>query len=197
MHALSAAIDAPDWVLAQMPSGYQNRVAEIRRLSAELEDMGRFGRLLWSIGPDLREAVLDLFGALRFQAELLEGNGGSSIAVRFDAQRRLLLHIAGTEATIDKQSSEVAHVFGMIHQMATDYDRVALVANCDRMHQPSDRPDSVAPDALRLLQRMGANVVAAPTLFKVWVAAGHDVEQARRLIGRLHEQDGGTFTLPA
>lgn len=195
MHALvTAAVDAPDWVLAEMPSGYQNRVVEIRRLSAELEDMGRFGRLLWAIGPELRTSAAELFGALRFGTEPA-GPNGSALAVSLESQRRLLLHIASAESTIDKQSTEVAQVFAMLHQTAAEHDRVVLVTNGDRMQAPANRAPHVAPDALKLLQRMGVNVVAAPTLFKLWTVAGTNPDQARRLVMRLHEQDGGLFEI--
>ena len=194
MHALvTAAVDAPDWVLAEMPSGYQNRVVEIRRLSAELEDMGRFGRLLWAIGPELRTSVIEFFGALRLGTEPVGPNG--AVAVALESQRRLLVHISSAESTIDKQSTEVAQVFAMIHQMAGEHDRVVLVTNGDRMQAPANRAPHVAPDALKLLQRLGANVVAAPTLFKLWTVAGTNPDQARRLVTRMHEQDGGLFEI--
>ncbi len=196
MHALvAAAVDTPDWVMAEMPSGYQNRVVEIRRLSAELEDMGRFGRLLWAIGPELRTSVVELFGALRLGADSV-GPNGSVLAVPLESQRRLLIHVSSAETTIDKQSSELAQVFGMLHQMAGEHDRVVLVANGDRMQAPAKRTPQVSPEGLKLLQRMGVNVVAAPLLFKLWTVAGTNQEQARRLVNRLHEQDGGVFEIP-
>jgi hypothetical protein len=195
--ATQLAVDVPDWVVAEMPPGYQNRVAEIRRLTEELQDMNRFARLLWSIGPSLRDSVRDVFTGLKFDVEPLDGAGNSGLAVKLEPKRRLLLHVSSTEGTIDKKSPEIAQVFRMLHEVAADEDRVALVANGDRMRQPSARSDYLTAEALRLLQRMGANCMTAPTLFKLWGLGVQDLERARKYIWRLHEQDGGTFVLPA
>lgn len=191
------AVDAPDWVIAEMPPGYQNRVAEIRRLTEELKDMDRFSRLLWAIGPELRESVRDVFAALKFDAELMNGPAESVVAVGLDVNRRLLLHVSGTEGTIDKRSAEVAQVFKMLHEFAGEDDRVVLVSNGDRMKQPADRAEEVSPEALKLVERMGANAVTAPTLFRLWALFGQEPERARRYVGQLHEQDGGVFGLPS
>ncbi|MGE0702805.1 MAG: hypothetical protein AB7F99_08360 [Vicinamibacterales bacterium] len=190
---VAAAVDAPDWVLSEMPPGYQNRVAEIRRLSAELEDMSRFGRLLWAIGPSLRESVVDLFAALRFNAEPLP-SVESTVAAKLD-HRRLLMLVSSADRTIDKQGPEVAQTFALLHQTAGEHDRVVLITNGDRMQAPVSRAPQIAPDALKLLQRMGVNILPAPTLFKLWTVAGHNVDQAKRLVSRLHEQDGGLFEI--
>ena len=196
MNARAQLADPPAWVAAEMPPGYQNRLAEIRRLSEELQDMDRYGRLLWAIGPTLRESVRDVFTALKLDVELMEGSADSAIAVKLDIKRRLLLHVSATEGAVDKKSPEIAHVFRMLHEVAGDSDRVVLVVNGDRMNQPTERPEPVTAEALKLLQRMGANCVTAPTLFKLWGLAVQDPERARKFVGRLHEQDGGIFALP-
>jgi hypothetical protein len=110
---------------------------------------------------------------------------------------RLLFHVSETEETIDKKSAEIAHVFRLLHEFAGEKDRVVLIANGDRLNQPSDRSAHVSADALKLLQRMGANCVAAPTLFKLWGLSVQDLEKARAHVGRLHEQDGGMYVLPS
>jgi hypothetical protein len=197
MNTRALAVDTPDWVIAQMPPGYRNRVAEIRRLSEELQDMDRFARLLWAIGPDLREAVRDVFTALKFDVEQMNGAAESVVAVGLGPSRRLLFHVSQTEETIDKKSAEIAHVFRLLHEFAGEHDRVVLITNGDRLNQPSDRSAPISGDALKLLQRMGANCVAAPTLFKLWGLSVQDPDTARTYVGRLHEQDGGTFVLPS
>ena len=40
-----------------MPPGYQTRLGEIERLSADLDAMDRIGRVLWESGEPLRDAV--------------------------------------------------------------------------------------------------------------------------------------------
>jgi hypothetical protein len=192
-----AVVDVPDWVVAEMPPGYQNRMAEIRRLTEELQDMNRFARLLWAIGPALRESVRDVIGTLKFDVEPTNGMGDAAIFVKLDGKRRLLMHVSATENTIDKKSAEIAQVFRMLHEFAGEDDRVVLVANGDRMNQPSGRAEPLNAEALRLLQRMGANCVTAPTIFKLWGLAVQDLDRARKYTARLHEQDGGMFALPS
>jgi hypothetical protein len=197
MNALAqvAAIDTPDWVVAEMPPGYQNRVAEIRRLSEELQEMSRFAKLLWAIGPELRESVRDVFTALKFEVTLMDAPSDLALAVKLDGKRHLLLLVSATENTIDKKSAEIAQVFKMLHEVAGEHDRVVLVTNGDRLHQPADRAEPLSPEALKMLQRLGANSVTAPTLFKLWSLSGQDADRARKYVERLHEQDGGGFTL--
>ena len=45
----------PEWMSAEMPSGYHNRVAEIIRLTTDLEKLGRYGRLLTDTGSPLAD----------------------------------------------------------------------------------------------------------------------------------------------
>jgi hypothetical protein len=190
------AVGVPEWVIAEMPPGYQNRMAEIKRLSEELQDMDRFARLLWAIGPALRESVRDVFSTLKLEVTPIE-NMESALGVKVDLKRRLLVYVSGTEATIDKKSGELAAIFRLLQEVAGEHDRVVLVANGDRLNQPADRSDPIGSEALRLLQRMGVNGVIAPTLFKLWGVAMQDQERARKHLVRLHEQDGGIFGLPA
>jgi hypothetical protein len=158
--------------------------------------MSRFAQLLWAIGSDLREPVREAFTALKFDTELVE-TPQPAVAVRLDGQRRLLLHVSSVEGPIDKKSAEIEQAFRLLHQVAGERDRVVLVVNNDRMHPPASRPESITPDAMRLLQRMGINCVAAPTLFRLWTVASHNVDRARKFVNQLHEQDGGTVTLSA
>ena len=194
--AEAAVRSAPDWFLAEMPRGYQTRVAEIQRLSADLHGMDRIGRLLWEIGLPLKEAVRDVFVALKFEAELTSGATAPEVTVKLDAKRRLLLYVSETEGTIQKKGAEVAHTFQMLHEFARDEDRVVLVANSDRVTQPSDRGQSITPDALSFLSRMGVNFLTTPTLFKLWTGSLQDQNRARTYIEQLYAQDGGTFLLP-
>ncbi len=197
MHALAVAIDTPEWVVAEMPPGYQTRIAEIQRLSEELQGMSRYAQLLWSIGEDLREPVRGAFATLKFEAALMEAPAESAVAVTLDGQRRLLLHVSSAEETLDRRSAEIEHAFHLLHQVAGERDRVVLVTNNDRMHPPGERQDAISPEALRLLERMGVNCVTGPTLFKIWILGNQSVERARRFVDLIHDQDGGTITFPA
>ena len=185
----------PEWLAAEMPPGYNTRLLEIQRLSEELQGMGRFGRLLWTAGDELTDAVREAFIALKYDAAPTPGLPSSSVTVNLDAHRRLLLHVSSSEGPIEKKGPDLAHLFQMLHEVADDNDRIVLVANCDPATRPADRRDPIDPDAMKLLRRLGANVLLAPTLFAVWTLSLQDRERARAAIERLHAQDGGTFEL--
>jgi hypothetical protein len=185
---------APDWVTAEMPPGYHNRLAEIQRLSDDLRAMDPFGRLLWGAGPGLTEAVRDAVLALKFEAAPIPSTV-SGLAVKLDAGR-LLLHVAQGAAVIKKRSPELAHVFQMLQESAEDGDRVVLVANSEPALPPTDRTEGIEPEAVLFLRRMGANFMASAAVFRLWNLSLFDQDRARGYVERLHAQDGGIFSLP-
>ena len=191
------ALHRPDWVVAEMPPGYRNRLEELQRLSRELEELGRFGRLLCTVGLELRDAVWDVLVALELDAATAPGPNGSSIVVNLDRQRRLLLHVSASEQAIQKRSGDLAHVFQIIHEQAGNGDRVVLIANPTPDLRPADRRESVDAEALSLLKRLGANYVSGPTLFALWSLSLQDRPRARAIVDLIHAQDGGVFALPA
>ena len=186
-----------DWVVAEMPPGYQTRVAEIRRLTADLQEMSRFGRLLCEVGARLGEAVRDVFASLKFEAELIPGPVCTGVAVKLDGRSRLLLHVSWNEQIVEKKSPEIAHVFQMLHELAGEHDRVVLVTNSEPATRPAGRAEALAADALAFLSRMGASHVAAPTLFALWKLSLQEPDRAREQVQRLHAHTGGTFQLPS
>lgn len=185
----------PDWLAAEMPPGYNTRLLEIQRLSEELRAMGQFGRLLWTSGDALSDAVREAFAALKFDAVSTPGMPPSSVTVNVDAHRRLFVHVSSSEGPIEKKGPDLAHVFQMLHEVAGDDDRIVLVTNCQPATPPADRRDPIDPDAMKLLRRLGANVLPTPTLFNLWTLSLQDRDRARAWIERLHAQDGGTFEL--
>lgn len=188
---------SPEWLATEMPPGYQTRVLEIERLSRELRDMERFGRLLWGTGRDLDESVTDVLGALRLQAEPLPALGASSLAVRLEDRRRLLVHISSSQGVIQKKHESLARVFQILHEVAEDTDRVVLIGNSEPEKRPAERSDPLAPDALDLLVRLGANFVSTSTLFALWLIALQEPKAVDSYFERLHAQAGGVFQLPA
>jgi hypothetical protein len=184
----------PDWLPAEMPPGYNTRLLEIQRLSEELRTMGQFGRLLWTTGDELADAVREAFVALKFDIASTPAMPASSVTVNLDGRRRLLLHVSRSEA-IEKKSPDLAHVFQMLHEVANDDDRIVLVANTDPATRPADRRDPIDAEAMKLLRRLGANLLLAPTLFAVWTLSLQDRDRARSSIERLHAQDGGLFEI--
>ncbi len=190
-----AVAGAPDWMVAEMPPGYQTRLLEIERLSADLQAMDRIGRVLWETGEALSDAVGTLFAALKCEVDPAPGDKGA-ITVGFGGSRRLLLVVSGAGSPIQKTNEELARSFQAV-QFAGANDRVVLVVNNHPATPPVDRPDPVLPDALGVLQRMGVNVLTAVALFRLWRLSLEDQQKARNALDRLHMQDGGQFLLPA
>jgi hypothetical protein len=184
----------PEWLAAEMPPGYRNRLEEMERLARDLDAMGRFGRLLTAAGPDLRDAVLETFLAIGFDAGPARPDG---IIVTVDPGRRLLVHVSAGDGAIGRRDPALAQVFQMLHEIAGDGDRVVLVANHEPETRPADRGPGIDTDALALLKRLAANFLPSPVLFTIWSASLQDRPHARSIVERLHAQDGGVFAAPA
>jgi hypothetical protein len=88
-------------------------------------------------------------------------------------------------------------VFSMLNETAEATDRVVLVANSSPEARPSERVAPVGPEALDLLQRMAVNVLTGPSVFALWLLSLDEKDRARKIVERLHDQDGGVFQLPA
>ena len=187
----------PAWLTAEMPPGYRNRLEEIERLSRELDQLSRFGSLLYSVGDALSAAVKEACAALDFETVATRRPGGLSVDVKLDSARRVLFHVSASDAVIQRKSQDLAHVFQMLHEVAGADDRVVLIANHHPDTRPADRPEGIEADALNLLKRLGANYLPAPALFAIWSASLQNRDLARGSIDRLHAQDGGAFVLPA
>lgn len=187
---------APSWLAGEMPPGYQTRLAEIERLSRDLETMGKFGGLLWKAGPALRGLVQEAFGAFKFEAGPMDGGDPASLMVTLNNTHRLLIHVSSGLSPVKKKSEDIAQVFKLVHETAEERDRVLLVANHDPDVAPSVRSEGIEPEALNLLRRLGANFVSGPTLFALWTLSLQAPDRTRTQIERLQSQDGGVFALP-
>lgn len=186
----------PGWLAAEMPPGYQTRLAEIERLSRDLDTMGRFGGLLWQAGPALHHIVREAFAAFKFETGPVPDGDASSLVVTINNNRHLLLHVSSSQSPIQKKGDDLAQVFRLVHETAEEGDRVVLVANTDPASPPASRPEGVEAEALNLLRRLGANFVSGPTLFSLWKLSLQAPDRTRAHIERLHDQDGGVFALP-
>jgi len=184
--------EAPDWLVGEMPPGYQTRLAEIQRLSEDLHAMEAIGRVLWTSGAPLKEAVHALATALKCDVSVAAG-ADQPITVKLDGSRSLLLYVSASATPIPKASDELTRVFQAV-QLAGAHDRVVLVANNDPATPPTERADPVLPDALTVLQRMGVNVTTTATLFSLWKVSSESPQRVRAALDRLHAQDGGPFT---
>jgi len=190
------ALHQPDWLAAEMPPGYRNRLEELQRLARELEELERFGRLLCAVGPELGGAVRDMLAALELDIVAAPAGTESSIVVKLDSGRRLFLYVSPSEHPVQRRSQELAHVFQIIHEQASEGDRVVLIANHSPTVRPVERRYGVDAEAVSLLKRLGANYVAGPTLFTLWSLSLQDRKRAREVFDRIHAQDGGVFVMP-
>src|SRR4029453_5727746 len=118
------ALHQPDWLAAEMPPGYRNRLEELQRLSRELEKLERFGRLLCAVGPELGGPVRESPAALELDIVAPPAGTESSIVVKLDFGRRLFLYVSPSEHPVQRRSQELAHVFQIIHEQASEGDRV-------------------------------------------------------------------------
>ncbi|MBP1625523.1 MAG: hypothetical protein H6Q07_3545 [Acidobacteria bacterium] len=122
-----AVAGAPNWIVAEMPPGYQTRLLEIERLSADLKAMDDIGCLLWETGEALRDAVGTLFAALKCEVDPTPGDTGA-IAVGLGGSRRLLLVLSGTDSPIQKRNEDLARSFQAV-QFPSAYCR-GWVSTC-------------------------------------------------------------------
>jgi len=191
-----SAVDlGPDWVVAEMPPGYQNRVAEIQRLAADLESMGRFGRLLTETGARLGETVRDVLASLQYDATLTVDGNVTTVVAPLD-RGRIYMHIASDGQLIQKKSPEIARVFQLL-QASDDRDHIVLITNAEPDRRPADRGQALSAEAAGFITRMGASHLAATILFALWKLSLEEPDRAREQVVRLHAHEGGVFELPA
>lgn len=185
------AATPPDWMVAEMPPGYQTRLDEIERLSAELKTMDGIGCIMWETGEVLTDALTKLFTALKCDVDP-KPSDIPAIAVNLGGSRRLLLVVAGVSNPIQKTNEELTHSFQAVQHAGVN-DRVVLIVNNYPTKAPSDRPDPILPEALEVLQKMGVNVLTTFKLFGLWRQSLENQQKARQALDHLHAQDGGQF----
>jgi hypothetical protein len=185
----------PEWITGELPAQYGELAAKIRALKSEARKYEKIAAVLWQTGAPLVLAVRDLVDALQFKVET-SGNGpaGHDLTVHLEGNRRLLLQVVGSPEGMTRKSPHIAHVLHTLQSDASEQDRVVVVANthCE-IPATERRQEPVSPDALRLLQGLGANFIPTPTLFGLWRYSLQDLAGARQSVMRLHGQDGGIF----
>jgi hypothetical protein len=184
----------PDWVAAEMPPRYIEIAGRLAVLKQEAREFERVGEVLWQTGSALTRGIRDLFTALQFETEMTGHGTNYDLSVRMDSGRRLLVEVVGGTGAITKKSPQIAQALRAIQEDAGEKDRVVLVGNAFCEKPPAARKeDPVAPDALRLIQGLGANFVATATLFGIWRYSLQNLQEARKSIMNLHDLDGGVF----
>ena len=149
--------------------------------------------MLWRTGRPLSRSVAELFVALGCRVEVLDDEELPGLLVGLDADHRFIAQPVGDTAAVPRRSPAITRLLHDL-QEAADHDRLVLVVNAHCQTPLAARPDDLLePDALRLIQRLGANVVSTATLFGIWKYALRDMDAAKKSLVRLHGQDGGVF----
>jgi hypothetical protein len=182
----------PPWVTAELPPQYAelaNRIAAIQAEARKYEDIAG---VVWQTDRPLVVAVRNLFAAMQFEAEVKEG-ASYDVSVQVESGRRLLVVVAASKEGVPRKSPQIGQLVRALQEDAGPHDRVVLAANAFCETPVQSRPDPVAPDALRIIQGLGANFVATPTLLGLWKYSLTDLASAKKSVLRLHAQDGGIF----
>lgn len=185
--------EPPSWAVSELPEPYREVLTRIAELRAEARRYEDVTGILWRVGQPLADGIRGVFSALQFDTVLHESDSGWQLHVQIDPQRRLLVQVAGAADAVDRKSPAITEMMRLLQETATDHDRLVLAANawCDT---PLDkRQEPLTPDALRVVHRLGANVVSSATLFGMWKYSFSDLEAARKTVLKLHSQDGGIF----
>ena len=192
--AARVSVDAPEWVIAELPpqcAEIARQIAELRQKAATFE---RAAAVLWQTGPELLAALSDLFTALEFKVEPAGGEMPYDLKVGLDDSRAMLVQVVSGHERIDRRAPVLTRVLRALQDATGDRDRVVLAINLFPDMPLEKRPDDqVAPDAMRLIQGLGANVVPTRTLFGIWKSSLDDAGEARKRIVNLHAMDGGIF----
>ncbi len=193
--AMTSNDGQPGWVTGELPAQYGELAAKIKALHEEAHKYEKIAAVLWQTGTPLVLAVRDLFAALQFKVEMSEsGSASYDLSVELENGRRLLVDVVGAADAVDRKSPHIGQVLHALQDDARDQDRVVMVANTHCETPLADRrQESVTPEALRLIQGLGANFISSQTLFGIWRYSLQDLPGARKSIARLHAQDGGVF----
>ncbi|HYN10038.1 MAG TPA: hypothetical protein VES67_21820 [Vicinamibacterales bacterium] len=182
----------PPWVTAELPPQYGELANKIAAIQAEARKYEDIAGVVWQSDKPLIVAVRNLFAAMQFEAEVKEG-ASYDVSVQVESGRRLLVVVVASREGIPRKSPQIGQIVRTLQEDAGPHDRVVLAANAFCETPASSRQDPVAPDALRIIQGLGANFVATPTLLGLWKYSLTDLASAKKSVLRLHAQDGGIF----
>ena len=184
----------PPWITEELPP----QCADITRQIAALKERARqfegVASVLWQTGPALLTAVRELFTALQFETEPMNGNSNYDLRVNLDGGRRLLVEVVWANEPIDRRSPYITRILRALQEDAGETDRVIVAANVfPALPVAARHADPVTTDAMRLIQGLGANFVPTSALFGLWKSSLQDFPQAKKSIFNLYTMDGGIF----
>jgi hypothetical protein len=149
---------------------------------------------LWQRGPALVAAVRELFAALQYGTETAPESANYHIRVDLEEGRHLLVEVVDGDAPLDRRSPQIAKILRTLQEDAGERDRVILASNLFSDLPLTNRPEEhVAPDAMRLIQGLRANIVPTSTLFGIWKSSLEDLAEARKRVMTIYTMDGGIF----
>ena len=182
----------PPWVTPELPPQYGELANKIAAIQAEARKYKDIAGVIWQTGKPLITCVRNLFAAMQFESEVKEG-AGYDVSVQIESGKRLLIVVVGTREGIQRKSPQIGQIVRALQEDAGPQDRVVLAANAFCETPVPTRQDPVAADALRIIQGVGANFVATPTLLGLWKYSLTDLASAKKSVLRLHAQDGGIY----
>jgi hypothetical protein len=184
----------PPWVTDELPPQAADIARQIAALRERAKQYEGVAGVLWQTGPALLACVRELFTALQFETEPMNGNSNYDLRVNLDGGRRLLVEVVSANEPIDRRSTHISRVLRALQEDAGETDRVIIAANVfPSLPVPSRHADPVTTDAMRLIQGLGANFVPTSALFGLWKSSLHDFPQAKKSIFNLYSMDGGIF----
>ena len=186
--------DPRAWVTAELPPAYAEIAGKIAALREEAQKYEEIAGVLWQVGRPLAVGVRDIFSALKYDATLAERESGYNVRVDLGGERRLIVEVAGSEEAIDRKSPAITELLRLLQNDLGDHDRLVLAVNswC-ALPLEARKKDLVTPDAVKLVQRVAANIVATSTLFGIWRYSLTNLDAARQSVMKLYSHDGGFF----
>jgi hypothetical protein len=184
----------PEWIAAELPPQYAEIANQIAALKQQARKYEGVAGALWQRGPALVDAVRELFAALQYGTETAPESANYHIRVDLDEGRHLLVEVVDGDAPLDRRSPQIAKILRTLQEDAGERDRVILASNLFSDQPLRNRPDEhVAPDAMRLIQGLRANIVPTSTLFGIWKSSLEDLAEARKRVMTIYTLDGGIF----
>ena len=186
--------DPRAWITAELPPAYAEIAGKIAALREEAQKYEEIAGVLWQVGRPLAVGVRDIFTALKYDATLTERESGYNVRVDLGSERRLVVEVAGSPEAIDRKSPAITELLRLLQTDLGDQDRLVLAVNawCE-VPLDARKKDLVTPDAVKLVQRVAANIVATSTLFGIWRYSLTNLEAARQSVTKLYSHDGGIF----
>ena len=171
---------------------------EIDKLLGEAGNIESLARLLWQDGPQLADAVHEVFNLIGFEADPAPAGSTYDVTVSLGDGKRLLVKVAGMEKSVTKKSLAVRQIFETTQEVTGDDDRVVLAANVHRKRPVADREwlDPITGDAVMILTGLGGVLVTTSALFRIWVQSRENPEAAKDHILQLHSAEAGLFSTP-